>query len=44
MKKLNAALDTLTADQKDLVRRVFFNGEPLKEIAAEYERRLGVFY
>jgi len=36
MKKLNAALDTLTADQKDLVRRVFFNDQPLKEIAAEY--------
>ena len=36
LKKLNKALATLTADQKDLVRRVFFYGEQLKDIAAEY--------
>ena len=35
LKKLNAELDKLTADQKDLVNRVFFNGQSLTAIAAE---------
>lgn len=34
--KLHKALGQLNAQQKDLVRRVFFNGEQLKDIAKEY--------
>ena len=37
MKTLYAALNTLTADQKDLVNRVFFNGQSLTAIAKEKE-------
>ena len=36
MKTLYAALNTLTADQKDLVNRVFFNGQSITSIAAEF--------
>jgi RNA polymerase sigma-70 factor (ECF subfamily) len=34
--KLKRALGTLNKEQKDLVRKVFFNGEQLKDIAREY--------
>jgi len=36
LKVLNKALATLTADQKDLVRRVFFDRQSLKKIAIDY--------
>ena len=36
LKHLHKALDTLTTDQKDLVRRVFFNREQLKDIALKF--------
>ena len=34
LKKLNEILDTLTANQKDLVNRVFFNGQSITSIPA----------
>ena len=36
LSRLHNCMQTLTANQKDLVRRVFFRCEQLKDIAAEY--------
>ena len=36
LKQLHKALKTLTAEQRKLVCKVFYDKQPLKEIAAEY--------